>query len=193
MRRGPAWARLERRIRKAHTRPKRKFLTRLRAANIARSRRVRKRASVYARDDGLFFCSMSSLHGGGSVCWPLFFKIAVNASSREKGEAVLKALAQSVYATAELDAYFKEHRSRLGDEWLPLAKVPTRASFYKDARRCRVESDSHIVSIMPVVKRGSMEFVSINADDVANAPAKDPEAIGRALEEALGRCRLGET
>ena len=124
---------------------------------------------------------------GRTISWNPLFKISKDISDKEKGESVLRILDEFV---TRVDC--EKSRGSIGrmlDKGLmELSGVGNAASFYRNARRCdfTLGKGDKVIRFQPY-KRESGGTYSGDPDDVIQAPADDPEALGRALDECLDK------
>ena len=147
-----------------------------------------KYAKIYARGDTLFFVGGGEFGDGkakGMITahYP-FFKLPKSASAEEKGRAVRELLEEFIVGI-EYGARPKYFHDK---ELLKLSGLKNINSFYRNARLCSftLEKGSDVVKFTPYKRESGGQYRGIDGFDI-QAPADDPEALGRALDECLDK------
>jgi len=149
-----------------------------------------KCADAYARGDTLFFVGGGEFGDGKAkgmttVRYPaLIFKLPKSASAEDKGRAVRELLEEFIVGI-EYDAVPNDFPD---EELLQLSGLKNINSFYRNARLCSftLEKGSDVVKFTPYKRESGGQYRGIDGFDI-QAPADDPEALGRALDECLDK------
>lgn len=148
----------------------------------------KKHANVFYRQKFLYFVGGAEWEGGGDTSWEPIFKLPSTASIKEKGEAIIMAL-DGFTVGIDYDEAVKTG-DILDPKLLQLSGLKNIKSFYRNASYCGFvqKKNSDKIEITPFKKeRGLANYSSIPAKMVV-ARIDDPEALGRALDEALQHC-----
>ena len=148
-----------------------------------------KSGTVYVRDDDLFFVGGAELggekkHRGRLTAWYPFFKLPKAVTDREKGKAIQRILKEFVVGLPpnSRTGYVKEV------ELLRLSGQKNIASFYRSCGMCYfvLREGTKVVEMQPY-RSTFYGTYDVNKEDKVQAPADDPEALGRALDECLDK------